>query len=86
MNEYDSSRMLDLLREQQKTELVDTPENADLLLLNTCSIREKAETTVTGKIKLEPKRMVVFSMHAKTMKKIKISKICDNLFCASPLT
>ena len=46
MNEYDSSRMLDLLREQQKTELVDTPENADLLLLNTCSIREKAQEKV----------------------------------------
>ena len=46
MNEYDSSRMLDLLREQQETELVDTPENADLLLLNTCSIREKAQDKV----------------------------------------
>ena len=46
MNEYDSSRMLDLLREQQETELVDTPENADLLLLNTCSIREKAQEKV----------------------------------------
>ena len=46
MNEYDSSRMLDLLRAQQKTELVDTPENADLLLLNTCSIREKAQEKV----------------------------------------
>ena len=46
MNEYDSSRMLDILHEQQETELVDTPENADLLLLNTCSIREKAQDKV----------------------------------------
>ena len=46
MNEYDSSRLLDLLKEQQHTELVNEPENADLLLLNTCSIREKAQEKV----------------------------------------
>ncbi len=46
MNEYDSSRMLDLLRETQGAELVDSPELADLLLLNTCSIREKAQEKV----------------------------------------
>ena len=46
MNEYDSSRIVDLLREQGETELVDTPENADLLVLNTCSIREKAQEKV----------------------------------------
>ncbi|MDP1933247.1 MAG: tRNA (N6-isopentenyl adenosine(37)-C2)-methylthiotransferase MiaB, partial [Gammaproteobacteria bacterium] len=43
MNEYDSSRMLDMLRESHGAELVGTPEEADLLLLNTCSIREKAQ-------------------------------------------
>ena len=37
MNEYDSSRMLDLLRETQGADLVETPEEADILLLNTCS-------------------------------------------------
>lgn len=46
MNEYDSSRMLDLLRDSHDAELVDTPEEADILLLNTCSIREKAQEKV----------------------------------------
>ena len=46
MNEYDSSRILDLLREQGDAVLVDSPENADLLVLNTCSIREKAQEKV----------------------------------------
>lgn len=46
MNEYDSARMLDLLRETGGTVLVETAEEADLLLLNTCSIREKAQEKV----------------------------------------
>ncbi len=46
MNEYDSSRMLDLLRESEQAVLVDSPEQADILLLNTCSIREKAQEKV----------------------------------------
>lgn len=46
MNEYDSARMLDLLKESQDAVLVDSPEQADLLLLNTCSIREKAQEKV----------------------------------------
>jgi tRNA-2-methylthio-N6-dimethylallyladenosine synthase len=46
MNEYDSSRMLDLLRESHQADLVGTPEEADILLLNTCSIREKAQEKV----------------------------------------
>lgn len=46
MNEYDSARMLDLLKESQDAILVDSPEQADLLLLNTCSIREKAQEKV----------------------------------------
>jgi tRNA-2-methylthio-N6-dimethylallyladenosine synthase len=46
MNEYDSSRMLDLLKESQGMERVDSAEEADLLLLNTCSIREKAQEKV----------------------------------------
>lgn len=46
MNEYDSARMLDLLRESHGATVVDTPEQADLLLLNTCSIREKAQEKV----------------------------------------
>ncbi|MEX0941123.1 MAG: tRNA (N6-isopentenyl adenosine(37)-C2)-methylthiotransferase MiaB [Pseudomonadales bacterium] len=46
MNEYDSSRMLDLLRESHGYEQTDSEEEADLLLLNTCSIREKAQEKV----------------------------------------
>jgi tRNA-2-methylthio-N6-dimethylallyladenosine synthase len=46
MNEYDSSRMADLLKTDQDVELTDTPESADILLLNTCSIREKAQEKV----------------------------------------
>ena len=46
MNEYDSSRMIDLLGASHGAELVDTPEEADYLLLNTCSIREKAQEKV----------------------------------------
>lgn len=46
MNEYDSSKMLDLLRDGQGYELTDDEREADLLLLNTCSIREKAQDKV----------------------------------------
>lgn len=46
MNEYDSARMADLLGENQGVELTDNPEEADILLLNTCSIREKAQEKV----------------------------------------
>jgi tRNA-2-methylthio-N6-dimethylallyladenosine synthase len=46
MNEYDSSRMLDLLREFKGMEVTEVAEEADLLLLNTCSIREKAQEKV----------------------------------------
>jgi tRNA-2-methylthio-N6-dimethylallyladenosine synthase len=43
MNEYDSSRIADLLGETHEMELVDSAEQADVLLVNTCSIREKAQ-------------------------------------------
>ena len=46
MNEYDSSRMVDLLSESQGYTLTDNEKDADLLLLNTCSIREKAQEKV----------------------------------------
>lgn len=46
MNEYDSSKMADLLAMSQGYQLTDDPEQADLLLLNTCSIREKAQEKV----------------------------------------
>jgi tRNA-2-methylthio-N6-dimethylallyladenosine synthase len=46
MNEYDSSRMADLLKVGEAVEMTDSPEDADILLLNTCSIREKAQEKV----------------------------------------
>ena len=46
MNEYDSARMGDLLRESHGMERTDNAEEADVLLLNTCSIREKAQEKV----------------------------------------
>lgn len=46
MNEYDSDRMRDLLGESHAMEPAATPEEADVLLLNTCSIREKAQEKV----------------------------------------
>ena len=46
MNEYDSGRMLDALREAHGAEVTHDPAAADLLLLNTCSIREKAQEKV----------------------------------------
>jgi tRNA-2-methylthio-N6-dimethylallyladenosine synthase len=46
MNEYDSGRMFDALRASFGAERTEDPEAADLLLLNTCSIREKAQEKV----------------------------------------
>lgn len=46
MNEYDSSRMADLLKQSHDLEATDNADEADVLLLNTCSIREKAQEKV----------------------------------------
>lgn len=46
MNEYDSGKMEDVLRESHGLEITTDPEAADVLLLNTCSIREKAQEKV----------------------------------------
>ena len=46
MNEYDSARMRDLLQVSHDMVTTDNPEEADVLLLNTCSIREKAQEKV----------------------------------------
>ncbi|MCK5091154.1 MAG: tRNA (N6-isopentenyl adenosine(37)-C2)-methylthiotransferase MiaB, partial [Gammaproteobacteria bacterium] len=50
MNEYDSSRIADVLRDSHGYMPVDGPEDADLLLLNTCSIREKAQEKVFSQL------------------------------------
>lgn len=46
MNEYDSARMKDLLGDAHQVISTDDPAEADVLLLNTCSIREKAQEKV----------------------------------------
>ena len=46
MNEYDSDKMADILNAKQGLIKTDTPEDADIILLNTCSIREKAQDKV----------------------------------------
>ncbi len=50
MNEYDSQKMADVLRDSHGYELTGTPEDADLLLVNTCSIREKAQEKVFSEL------------------------------------
>ena len=46
MNEYDSDKMADVLGAAQGYESTDDPEQADLILFNTCSVREKAQEKV----------------------------------------
>lgn len=50
MNAYDSARIADVLRESHGLELTQRPEDADVLLLNTCSIREKAQEKVFSQL------------------------------------
>lgn len=50
MNEYDSSKMLEIMQEAYGLKLVALPEDADVILLNTCSVREKAEEKVYSEL------------------------------------
>lgn len=50
MNVYDSARLAESLRVEAGLELTDTPEEADVLLLNTCSVREKAQEKVFSQL------------------------------------
>jgi len=50
MNEYDSAKMLDVLAEDGPVEATSNPADADILLLNTCSIREKAQEKVFSEL------------------------------------
>ncbi len=65
MNEYDSARMADVLASSDGLELTDEPERADVLLLNTCSVREKAQEKVFSQLgrwrewKLERPELVI---------------------------
>ncbi|MEC5385637.1 tRNA (N6-isopentenyl adenosine(37)-C2)-methylthiotransferase MiaB [Uliginosibacterium sp. H3] len=46
MNEYDSDKMVDILGANEELVKTDTPEDADVILFNTCSVREKAQEKV----------------------------------------
>ena len=50
MNEYDSSKMADVLADSDGLELTDNPDEADVILINTCSIREKAQEKVFSQL------------------------------------
>lgn len=50
MNEYDSAKMIDVLDERFGAEVTDDPAEADILLVNTCSIREKAQEKVFSQL------------------------------------
>jgi tRNA-2-methylthio-N6-dimethylallyladenosine synthase len=50
MNEYDSGKMLDVLRDKSGVEPAASPEDADILLMNTCSVREKAQEKVFSEL------------------------------------
>lgn len=50
MNEYDSSKMADLLHQSHGLETTDNVEEADVILMNTCSIREKAQEKVFSQL------------------------------------
>lgn len=55
MNVYDASKMADVLAVHEGTELVSSPEEADIVLFNTCSVREKAQEKVfsdLGRVRL----------------------------------
>ncbi|MCZ6469941.1 MAG: tRNA (N6-isopentenyl adenosine(37)-C2)-methylthiotransferase MiaB, partial [Gammaproteobacteria bacterium] len=50
MNEYDSAKMLDLLAQDCQLGVTENEEDADFLVLNTCSIREKAQEKVFSQL------------------------------------
>ncbi len=50
MNEYDSDKTVDILKEKKNIEVTDSPQDAEIILLNTCSIREKAEEKVYSEL------------------------------------
>lgn len=50
MNEYDSNRMADLLQKSHALDITDAPDEAEVILINTCSIREKAQEKVFSEL------------------------------------
>ena len=67
MNEYDSDRIADVLRAEKGMERAERPEDADLIVFNTCSVREKAQEKVfadLGRVR-HLKRLQEFSIHGR---------------------
>jgi tRNA-2-methylthio-N6-dimethylallyladenosine synthase len=65
MNEYDSDKMADVLRAAEGYEATNDPEQADLILFNTCSVREKAQEKVfsdLGRVKHLKKKGVLIGV------------------------
>ncbi|MBQ9724401.1 MAG: tRNA (N6-isopentenyl adenosine(37)-C2)-methylthiotransferase MiaB, partial [Neisseriaceae bacterium] len=65
MNEYDSEKMMAVLADNDGSQAVLTPDEADIILLNTCSVREKAQEKVFSDLgrlrelkKTNPKLMI----------------------------
>lgn len=50
MNVYDSTKMVDVLRRSHNVEQTTNPEDADIILINTCSVREKAQEKVFSEL------------------------------------
>ncbi|MBF0446528.1 MAG: tRNA (N6-isopentenyl adenosine(37)-C2)-methylthiotransferase MiaB [Magnetococcales bacterium] len=70
MNAYDAGRMVDLLQQSHTLSMVETPQQADLIILNTCHIREKADDKIfseLGRLKKltnrhDPKKRYIFGV------------------------
>ena len=64
MNEYDSDKMKDLLSKEMDFENTNNKEDADILIVNTCSIREKSQEKVFSLLgkwrKLKNKKLFIF--------------------------
>ena len=50
MNEYDSSRMADLMQAAEGMQPTENPDEADVILINTCSVREKPQEKVFSQL------------------------------------
>ena len=55
MNEYDSDKMADVLGQTGPVEATDKPEEADIILFNTCSVREKAQESKASRERGSPR-------------------------------
>ncbi len=50
MNEYDSQILAGILQKTEKYDIINQPDGADFILINTCSVRENAETTIYNRL------------------------------------